>query len=128
MHVHPRDASGRETLAVDDAVRALRAVDVEVSVSTGAWISDDRLTEIAAWRELPDLASVNVMETGWRDLADLLVERGVGIEIGLAGEQDARAFLDDPPPVRRRSSRASAVARGGRDDLADHRRRDRAGA
>jgi uncharacterized protein (DUF849 family) len=101
VHVHPRDADGRETLAVDDAVRALRAVDVEVSVSTGAWIPGDRLAAVAAWRDVPDVASVNVMEEGWRELCEALLERGVGIELGLASVEDAEAFIADPVYVHR---------------------------
>ena len=101
VHVHPRDAAGRETLAVDDAVRALRAVDVEVSVTTGAWIPGDRLAAIAAWRELPDVASVNVSEDGWQDVCEALLARGVQTEIGLASVADAKAFAEDPVVVHR---------------------------
>ena len=35
------------------------------------------------WSELPDCASLNVAEEGWRELGELLAERGVWIEIGL---------------------------------------------
>jgi uncharacterized protein (DUF849 family) len=101
VHVHPRNADGRETLWVDDAVRALRAVDVEVSVSTGAWIPGDRLAAIAAWGEVPDVASVNVSEEGWRDVCEALLARGVGVEIGLASLDDADAFIADPVYVHR---------------------------
>ena len=102
VHVHPRDADGRETLEVDDTVRALRAeLDVEISVTTGAWIPGDRLAAIAAWRELPDVASVNVSEDGWRDVCEALLARGVHIELGLASVADAERFLDDPVWVHR---------------------------
>jgi uncharacterized protein (DUF849 family) len=102
VHVHPRDGEGRETYDVDDAVRAIRsAVDVEISVTTGAWIEGDRLAAIAAWAELPDVASVNVSEDGWRDVCEALFERGVGIEIGLQTVGDANAFIADPVYVHR---------------------------
>jgi uncharacterized protein (DUF849 family) len=103
VHVHPRDDDGRETFDVGAAVRALRSVDVEVSVSTGAWIPGDRLAAIAAWdvHERPDVASVNVMEGGWRDVCEALFEIGVHIEIGLTSVEDAEAFSDDPVWVHR---------------------------
>ena len=101
VHVHPRDAAGRETLAGDDTVRALRAVDVEVSVTTGAWIPGDRIAAIAAWTDLPDVASVNVSEAGWRDVCEALLARGVHIELGLASVADGERFLDDPVWVHR---------------------------
>ena len=48
LHFHPRDPSGAETLADEHVAAALRAVraaapGVEISLSTGIWIADDRL-------------------------------------------------------------------------------------
>jgi uncharacterized protein (DUF849 family) len=68
LHIHPRDAAGRETLAVDDAVRAVQAASpgVPVGVSTGAWIVPDvsaRVAAVRAWRA-PAMASVNLSEDG----------------------------------------------------------------
>jgi uncharacterized protein (DUF849 family) len=89
VHIHPRDASGRESLRGADvglAVSAVRAAGVPVGVTTGAWIVPDvgeRLEMIRAWRVLPDFASVNVHEDGAREVAALLIERGVGVEAGV---------------------------------------------
>ena len=95
LHVHPRDDAGVETLAVDAAVRAIRAaVDLPVGVSTGAWIPGDPVEAIAAWRELPDYASVNVGEERWLDVARALLERGIGIEAGVWTPDDARRLVD----------------------------------
>jgi uncharacterized protein (DUF849 family) len=55
-------------------------------VSTGAWFLPDpadRLTAVAGWSTLPDFASVNVHEVGALDLAEALLDRGVGVEAGL---------------------------------------------
>lgn len=91
VHVHPKDAAGRDSLAPDDVARWLRAVreacpDVPVGVTTGAWAEPDvarRLAAIEAWEELPDFASVNWHEAGADDVAAVLLRRGVGVEAGL---------------------------------------------
>ena len=96
IHLHPRDAEGRESLdpaIVDPVVRAVRdACGVPVGVSTGAWIEPDlerRLALIRAWQE-PDYASVNLSEAGSGDVMAALLAAGVGIEAGVWSTQDAR--------------------------------------
>lgn len=102
LHIHPRNANGRESLAaVDETLPAVRAVcpGTLIGVSTGAWIeSDPALTRaaIAHWRHLPDYASVNLSEPDAPAVMALLAERGVGIEAGLATLADARRFTADP--------------------------------
>jgi uncharacterized protein (DUF849 family) len=96
LHIHPRGPDGLETLDVDDAVRAVRAVapGVAVGVSTGAWIVPDldaRVAAIRAWRE-PDMASVNLSEEGHVQVMQALEEAGVGIEAGLWRVQDVAAL------------------------------------
>jgi uncharacterized protein (DUF849 family) len=98
LHVHPRDEDGHETLDprhIAAALRALRAAAprTEISFSTGLWITsgdvDARARAIADWTERPDLVSLNLSEEGWRELADLLAERGIGIEAGIWTARDA---------------------------------------
>jgi uncharacterized protein (DUF849 family) len=93
VHVHPRGPDGLESLEPEHcgaAVAALRAAapDVEISLSTGLWITggdvDRRLACIRDWTELPDCVSLNVAEEGWEELGELLADRGVWIEIGLS--------------------------------------------
>jgi uncharacterized protein (DUF849 family) len=90
LHAHPRDPDGHETLDPGHtaaAVRAMRAAGVELSLSTGLWITagdvDARLRAVRAWTDLPDLVSLNLSEDGWLELAELLGARGVGIEAGV---------------------------------------------
>ncbi len=92
VHVHPRGPDGLESLEpehCDAAVAALReaAPKLEISLSTGLWITggdvERRLECIRGWRELPDCVSLNVIEDGWEDLAAVLHDRGIAIEIGL---------------------------------------------
>jgi uncharacterized protein (DUF849 family) len=104
IHLHPRDAAGRESLHAADVGAALIAVraacpGIPVGVSTGLWITAGdahrRAALIAGWRELPDFASVNVHEEGFTDLVRLLASMQVGVEAGVwaPDEVDALARL-----------------------------------
>jgi uncharacterized protein (DUF849 family) len=101
LHLHPYDAAGIETLAAEpcaEAVRAVRAAcpGVPISLSTSAEIEPDprrRLELIAGWSELPELVTANQGESGIVELCEHLVSKGIGIEAGLLGLEDARAFV-----------------------------------
>ncbi|PZV39688.1 3-keto-5-aminohexanoate cleavage protein [Mesorhizobium kowhaii] len=99
LHIHPRSIDGRESLAaVNATVLAVRQAcpGTLVGVSTGAWIEDDverTRTAIGGWRELPDYASVNLSEVDAPGVMELLRNRGVGIEAGLATLADAERFV-----------------------------------
>ena len=109
LHIHPRDDSGQESLeAVDDTIRAMRRAcpGTLIGVSTGEWIEADAATtraRIAAWRERPDYASVNLSEPDAPAVMALLDRIGVGIEAGLATIADAKRLisLPDCPPLFR---------------------------
>ena len=67
-----------------------------LGVSTGAWIEgDEKRTRdcIAAWRELPDYASVNLSEQDAPAVIALLHSKGIGVEAGLATVADAERFV-----------------------------------
>lgn len=99
LHVHPRAADGKESLAaVDETIMALRRAcpGTLIGVSTGAWIegSEGRtLAAVSMWEELPDYASVNLSEPAAPALMRLLGSKGVGIEAGLASVADTERFL-----------------------------------
>jgi uncharacterized protein (DUF849 family) len=101
VHLHPRGPDGRETLApgpCGHAVASIRAAcpGVPVGLTTGAWIEPDparRLALIVQWQVLPDFASVNLGEPGAIGLANLLHERGVGLEPGLWNPDDAHRLV-----------------------------------
>jgi len=108
IHAHPRDDDGHETLEADHilaAVRALRPCGVELSLSTGLWITagdvEARLRAISGWTEVPDLVSLNLSEEGWRELADVLAGHGIGIEAGVWTAADAEHLLATGVQVRR---------------------------
>jgi uncharacterized protein (DUF849 family) len=94
VHIHPRSASGAQSLAPSDvlpAVAAIRAASgLPVGVTTGIWtVSGDvsrRLALVGGWTgpDKPDFASINVNEPGIDDLADLLTrELGIPVEAGV---------------------------------------------
>ncbi|TGQ64197.1 3-keto-5-aminohexanoate cleavage protein [Mesorhizobium sp. M00.F.Ca.ET.186.01.1.1] len=99
LHIHPRGADGRESLgAVDATMLAVRQAcpGTLIGVSTGAWIENDEArtrAAIAAWRELPDYASVNLSEADAPAVMELLRQRGVGIEAGLVTIADSERFV-----------------------------------
>jgi uncharacterized protein (DUF849 family) len=106
LHIHARASDGRESLsAVDETILAVRRTcpGTLVGVSTGAWIEKDAdrtRSAIAAWRELPDYASVNLSEEDAPAVIALLHQRGVGVEAGLASVADAERFIGLPDHAR----------------------------
>ncbi|MEV0646478.1 3-keto-5-aminohexanoate cleavage protein [Phytomonospora sp. NPDC050363] len=108
VHMHPRDASGAESLAPEDvgaAVAAVRAAcpGTPVGVSTGLWISDGdpdaRRHIVGQWGSLPpearpDFASANVGEPGFAALTELLLESGVAVEAGVWSPDDAEHLAE----------------------------------
>ena len=91
IHFHVRDEDGYESLAPEDVATCLAAVravlpNVKFGISTGDWIIPDlaeRLEMIRGWNVLPDFVSVNFHEEGAPEIAQMLYEQGVGIELGL---------------------------------------------
>jgi uncharacterized protein (DUF849 family) len=91
IHFHVRDEDGYESLAPEDVATCLAACrqalpNVRFGISTGDWIIpdvDERLEMISAWTVLPDFVSVNFHEEGAEQIARMLHQVGVGIELGL---------------------------------------------
>lgn len=95
LHIHPRDAAGRELLAPEDVSAHLRAVraavpGMPVGISTGDWIAPrlGRLDDMRGWVERPDYVSVNLAEPDAPEVIALMAELGVAVELGLASEAD----------------------------------------
>lgn len=106
LHVHPRDARGRETLAAADVAAAMRAIraavpGMPVGISTGAWIApggNARLAPMRGWTALPDFVSVNVHEPEAEAIVALMQARGIGVEAGIATTAAARRFVESRMP------------------------------
>jgi len=128
VHIHPRDASGKQTMGpvqVSAAIAAVRAAvpTTPVGVTTIAAIERDpkrRVTLVRKWTEKPDFVSVNWSEDGAPALASALVELGIAIEAGIWTVDDARRFVASDfakfclralvEPVEQRTAEALASA------------------
>lgn len=101
VHVHAFDQAGRETLEPNACSQVLRAIrhrcpGLPISLSTSAAIvpdPDQRLRQVQAWEDLPDLVTANQGEAGIAVLCEYLLSRGVEIEAGLLTADDAKAFV-----------------------------------
>jgi uncharacterized protein (DUF849 family) len=109
VHLHPRGLDELESLQWSDVRAAVDAVrtacpGVPVGVSTRREIIPDltrRLELIGEWERGPDFASVNFHEVGAERVADLLMERGIGVEAGLFTPEAARKYVAWGGPVVR---------------------------
>lgn len=102
FHVHPRDANGHESLdpaAIGAVVSGVRvaAPAMEIGVTTARWVEPDphrRAELVQQWAGLPrparpDVAAVNVHESGWQLVCAALGAVGIGIELGVWTTGDA---------------------------------------
>ena len=104
FHVHPRSAGGLESFAADDIGAALKAIrasvaGVPVGISTREGIIADpaaRQRAFSAWQVLPDYVSVNLSEVDAPEVIRLMLQRGIGIEAGLATVADVERYVALP--------------------------------
>lgn len=103
LHIHPRDAMGRESLAPPDVAAHLSAVrtavpGMAVGISTGDWILPHagRLEDMHGWTVLPDYVSVNLEEADAPEVLALMGRLGIGVELGLAAGADLDRLLSLP--------------------------------
>lgn len=100
VHVHPRELR-RESMAAPAVARAVNAIraaapGLPVGVTTGAWLVEnprDRVSLIEEWDVLPDFASVNWHEEGASEVSAALLDRGIGLEVGLWTLSAARTWV-----------------------------------
>lgn len=137
IHLHPKDAAGRDSVAPDDVARWVRAIraacpGVPVGVTTAEWAEPDidrRVAAIEGWTELPDVASVNWHEAGADAVAAALRARGIGVEAGIwdGAGLEAWRHSDEPGACRRvlieLPDEAAEVVRDHAEGLIAHARR-----
>jgi uncharacterized protein (DUF849 family) len=122
VHVHPRDATGAQTLAAracDAAVEAIRAAAprLRIGLSTSETIDPDpfaRAAAIRTWRRRPDFVSVNFSELGWAGIVRAANHAGIAVEAGLATAADAEALARSP--FTHQVIRALVEVEGGADE------------
>lgn len=91
VHLHPKGTDGADSLdpeIVGAAVVAVRhaAPGLPLGVTTGFWALPDarrRHRTVESWSVLPDFASLNWQEPGSPQLAELLLSKGLGVEVGI---------------------------------------------
>lgn len=99
VHMHPKTADGRDSLEPDVVAAAVAAVreaapGLPLGVTTGFWAlpdADARRRAVEGWTVLPDFASLNWHEPGSPELGEVLLSKGLGVEIGIF---DAAAAAD----------------------------------
>ena len=100
VHLHPKDADGRDSLdpdVVGAAVAAVRhaAPGLPLGVTTGFWALPDarrRHRAVESWSVLPDFTSLNWHEPGSPELAQLLLSKGLGVEAGIFHAEAAESW------------------------------------
>jgi uncharacterized protein (DUF849 family) len=100
VHLHPKTADGVDSLHGDDVAAAVSAVRAAIpglplGVTTGFWAlpdADARLRAVDGWTELPDFASLNWHEPGSLELAELLLSKGLGVEVGIFHAEAAASW------------------------------------
>jgi uncharacterized protein (DUF849 family) len=102
VHLHPKTADGKDSLEPDIVAAAVTAVRAAVpglplGVTTGFWAlpdADARRRAVQGWTVLPDFASLNWHEPGSPELADVLLDKGLGVEIGLFHLEAAASWAE----------------------------------
>ena len=100
VHMHPKTADGVDSLEPDvvgAAVAAVRnaAPGLPLGVTTGFWAlpdADARRRAVEGWTVLPDFASFNWHEPGSPELAEVLLGKGLGVEVGIFHAEAAESW------------------------------------
>ncbi|MGB3482262.1 MAG: 3-keto-5-aminohexanoate cleavage protein [Mycobacterium sp.] len=100
VHLHPKTPDGVDSLLPDTVAAAVSAVrrsvpGLPLGVTTGFWALPDagqRSAAIEAWEVLPDFASLNWHEPGSPELAEVLLSKGLGVEVGIFGVEAAASW------------------------------------
>lgn len=100
VHLHPKGADGKDSLLPDTVAAAITAVrqaipGVPLGVTTGYWALPDageRLAAVQAWTVLPDFTSLNWHEPGSPELGELVLSKGLGLEVGIFHAEAAASW------------------------------------
>ncbi|MET0900799.1 MAG: 3-keto-5-aminohexanoate cleavage protein [Mycobacterium sp.] len=102
VHLHPKGPDGKDSLLPDTVAAAITAVrqaipGVPLGVTTGYWALPDageRLAAVHAWTVLPDFTSLNWHEPGSPELAELILSKGLGVEVGIFHAEAAASWAE----------------------------------
>jgi uncharacterized protein (DUF849 family) len=101
VHVHPRDRDGRETIEPDACAAVIGAIrgrspGLPIGLTTGLWTTKgvaDRWAKVEGWTVNPDFASVAFSEPDAKELTELLLSKGIPVEIGVWTMDDVEKLL-----------------------------------
>jgi uncharacterized protein (DUF849 family) len=101
IHFHVRNKEGGESLFTKDLNRIFTLLRKELpqaklGISSGEWILPDsqkRIEAIKGWEMLPDFVSVNIDEEAAEDVAEILISKKVGVEVGISFPEEAEKFV-----------------------------------
>lgn len=104
VHLHPKTTDGVDCLRSDAVAAAVTAVrraipGLPVGVTTGFWALPDaeqRHAAVSEWDVLPDFASLNWHEPGSPELAEVLLAKGLGVEVGIFHAEAAQSWAASP--------------------------------
>jgi len=122
VHIHARDARGRQTMAAaacDAAIAAIRraAPGLPVGLTTSAEVDPDpfaRAAAVRAWRQAPEFVSVNLSELGWAGIVRAALHAGIAVEAGLSTPAGAEELASSP--FAHQVVRALVEVEGGADE------------
>ncbi|MCZ8377853.1 3-keto-5-aminohexanoate cleavage protein [Mycobacterium sp. CPCC 205372] len=100
VHLHPKTPDGVDSLRPDVVAAAVTAVrqavpGLPLGVTTGYWALPDaaeRRRAVESWDVLPDFASLNWHEPGSPELAQVLLSKGLGVEVGIFHTEAAQSW------------------------------------
>lgn len=100
VHLHPKTPDGVDSLKPDVVAAAVTAVrhavpGLPLGVTTGFWALPDaaeRRRAVESWDVLPDFASLNWHEPGSPELAEVLLAKGLGVEVGIFHAEAAQSW------------------------------------
>ncbi|MCV7168593.1 3-keto-5-aminohexanoate cleavage protein [Mycobacterium manitobense] len=100
VHLHPKTPDGVDSLRPDVVAAAVTAVrqavpGLPLGVTTGYWALPDaaeRRRAVESWDVLPDFASLNWHEPGSPELAQVLLSKGLGVEVGIFHAEAAQSW------------------------------------
>jgi uncharacterized protein (DUF849 family) len=100
VHLHPKTPDGVDSLRPDVVAAAVTAVrqavpGLPLGVTTGYWALPDaaeRRSAVESWDVLPDFASLNWHEPGSPELAQVLLAKGLGVEVGIFHAEAAESW------------------------------------
>ncbi|GBD90509.1 hypothetical protein BMS3Abin04_01226 [bacterium BMS3Abin04] len=101
FHIHCYDQNGNESLRPEDVNSLVSRIknissEIQIGISSGDWIEPDfekRKRYIKDWDNIPDFISLNIIEENSIEIANLLISKGILVEVGLNEIEAAEIFV-----------------------------------